>query len=109
PSFAICRNLPGQSRDPLADFGFRKDDPQCDSPQGTLEFNWPDCCMMISDVALKGIRFNPRALLRVGQNPPYDVNPKNRLSTLAVICDTASSTRIELGQVIDPTEKTWPP
>ena len=34
---------------------------------------------------------------------------ENRLRTLAVIFETASSTRIELGQVIDPTENTWPP
>lgn len=34
---------------------------------------------------------------------------KNRLSTFAAMRDTASSTRIELGQVIEPTENTCPP
>ena len=34
---------------------------------------------------------------------------KNRLNTLAVIRDTFSSTRIELGQAIEPAEKTAPP
>jgi len=45
------------------------------------------------------------------QNPrPYHlIYRKKRANTLAVICATFSSTRIELTQVIDPTEKTSPP
>lgn len=34
---------------------------------------------------------------------------KNRRSTFAVICDTQSSTRMALGQAIDPAAKTAPP
>src|SRR5262249_49081967 len=41
--------------------------------------------------------------------PPRAVQPRNRRSTFAVTFDTPSSTSTELGQVIDPTERTAPP